>query len=174
MTREEKSTIINELKEKFANNSYFYIADSSKLTVEQVNNLRALCFEKGVEMKVVKNTLAQKALEHDAAERGFEGLYQALKGPTTLLFSDTGNVPAKLIKEFRKKSDKPVLKAAYIDSAIFFGDDQIDVLASLKSREELVGDIILILQSPIKNVLGSVQSAGQTITGLLKALEERA
>lgn len=174
MTKEEKSLIINDLREKFASNSYFYIADSSKLNVEQINNLRALCFEKGVEMKVVKNTLAQKALEKDAEERGFEGLYVALKGPTTLLFSDTGNVPAKLIKEFRKKHDRPLLKAAYIDSDIFIGDEQVEVLASLKSREELVGDIILILQSPIKNVLGSVQSAGQTISGLLKALEERA
>jgi len=174
MTREEKSTIINDLKEKFANNTYFYIADSSKLTVEQVNNLRALCYEKGVEMKVVKNTLAQKALEQDTSERGFEGLYQALKGPTTLLFSETGNVPAKLIKEFRKTHDRPVLKAAYIDSDIFIGDDQVDVLASLKSKEELIGDIVILLQSPIKNVLGSVQSAGQTISGLLKALEERA
>lgn len=174
MTREEKSTIINDLREKFVSNDYFYIADSSQLTVEQVNNLRALCFEKGVEMKVVKNTLARKALEQDAETKGFDGLYEALKGPTTLMFSETGNVPAKLIKEFRKSHDKPVLKAAYIDSDIFIGDEQVDILAALKSREELIGDVILLLQSPIKNVLGSVQSAGQTISGLLKALEERA
>jgi large subunit ribosomal protein L10 len=174
MRREEKSIIINELTEKFANNSIIYIADSSKLTVEQINNLRALCYEKGVEMKVVKNTLAQKAFEVNAEERGFEGLYEALKGPTTLLFAETSSVPAKLIKEFRKKNDRPLLKAAYIDSDIFIGDDQIDFLAALKSKEELVGDIILLLQSPIKNVLGSVQSAGQTISGILKALEKRA
>jgi large subunit ribosomal protein L10 len=174
MRREEKSIIINELTEKFANNSIIYIADSSKLTVEQINNLRALCYEKGVEMKVVKNTLAQKAFEVNAEERGFEGLYEALKGPTTLLFAETSSVPAKLIKEFRKKHDRPLLKAAYIDSDIFIGDDQVDFLASLKSKEELVGDIILLLQSPIKNVLGSVQSAGQTISGILKALEKRA
>jgi large subunit ribosomal protein L10 len=174
MTRQEKTTVINDLREKFKSNSYFYIADSSQLTVEQVNNLRALCYEKGIEMKVVKNTLAKKALELDAEERGFEELYDALKGPTTLMFSETGNVPAKLIKEFRKSHDKPVLKAAYIDSDVFIGDDQVDVLAALKSREELIGDVILLLQSPIKNVLGAVQSGGQTISGLLKALEERA
>jgi large subunit ribosomal protein L10 len=174
MTRQEKTTVINDLREKFKGSSYFYIADSSQLTVEQINNLRALCYEKGVEMKVVKNTLAKKALEMDAEERGFEELYDSLKGPTTLMFAEAGNVPAKLIKEFRKTHDRPVLKAAYIDSDVFVGDDQVEVLAALKSREELIGDVILLLQSPIKNVLGALQSGGQTISGVLKALEERA
>ena len=174
MTREEKTSVIAELKEQFENNQYFYFTDSSTLTVEQVNKLRGLCFEKGVEMKVVKNTLAKKALEDNAEEKGFGPLLDILKGPTTVLFSDTANVPAKLIKEFRKEFDRPVLKAAYIDSDVFVGDDQVDNLASLKSKEELVGDIILLLQSPIKNVLGSLQSGGNTLSGLLKALEERA
>ena len=174
MTREEKTSVIAELKEQFENNQYFYFTDSSTLTVEQVNKLRGLCFEKGIEMKVVKNTLAKKALEENADEKGFGPLLDILKGPTTVLFSETANGPARMIKEFRKEFDKPVLKAAYIDSDVFVGDDQVDTLASLKSKEELVGDIILLLQSPIKNVLGSLQSGGNTISGLLKALEERA
>lgn len=174
MTREEKTLFISELKEKFENSEYFYFADSSELTVEEVNELRGLCFEKGVEMKVVKNTLAKKALEGSADEKGYTPLFDVLKGPTTVLFTETANVPAKVIKEFRKKSDKPVLKAAYIDSSVFIGDDQVDVLSALKSKEELLGDVIVLLQSPIKNVLGSLQSGGQTISGLVKALEERA
>ena len=174
MTREEKTSVISELKEQFENSQYFYFTDSSTLTVEQVNNLRGLCFEKGIEMKVIKNTLAKKALEENAEEKGFTPLLDVLKGPTTVMFTETANVPAKVIKEFRKKFDRPVLKAAYIDSSVYVGDDQVDTLASLKSKEELVGDVILLLQSPIKNVLGSLQSGGNTISGLLKALEERA
>lgn len=173
MTRSEKTQTIEELKAKLADAQYFYITDSSELTVDQVNKLRALCHEKGVEMKVVKNTLARKAMESFGEDRGFAGLYEALKGPTALMFSETGNVPAKLIKEFREGADKPILKAAYIDSDIFLGDDQLDALKSLKSKEELIGDVIVLLQSPIKNVLGSLQSGGNTISGLLKALEER-
>lgn len=173
MTRSEKTQTIEELKAKLADAQYFYITDSSELTVDQVNKLRALCHEKGVEMKVVKNTLARKAMESFGEDRGFEGLYEALKGPTALMFSETGNLPAKLIKEFREGADKPILKAAYIDSDIFLGDDQLDALKSLKSKEELIGDVIVLLQSPIKNVLGSLQSGGNTISGLLKALEER-
>ena len=174
MTREEKSTAIDQLKEKFDNNQYFYIADSSTLTVEQVNKLRGLCFEKGVEMKVVKNTLAKKALEQADEEKGYAPLLDILKGPTTVLFADTANVPAKLIKEFRKEFEKPVLKAAYIDSDIFIGDDQVEALAALKSKEELIGDVILLLESPIKSVLGAVLSGQDTISGLLTALEDRA
>lgn len=174
MTREEKAAQIAELKDKFDANPYFYITDSSTLTVEQVNKLRGLCFKENVEMKVVKNTLAIKALEALPAEKGYEGLYGSLKGPTTLMFSDVANKPAKLIKEFRKTSEKPVLKAAYIEAAIYEGDNQVDALAALKSKEELIGDIVLLLQSPMKNVIGSLNSGGSTISGLLKALEERA
>lgn len=174
MTRSEKTQVIEDLKAKLADAQYFYITDSSELTVAQVSQLRALCYEKGVEMKVVKNTLAKKAMESFGEERGFANLYEALKGPTAIMFSETGNVPAKLIKEFRQSYDKPLLKAAYIDSDVFIGDDQLDALKSLKSKEELIGDVILLLQSPIKNVLGSLQSGGNTLSGLLKALEERA
>ena len=173
MNKTEKTQVIEELKEKFENSQYFYIADSSTLTVGEVNKLRALCYEKGVEMKVVKNTLAKKALESFDEDKNFGQLLEALKGPSTLLFSDTGNVPAKLIKEYRETSERPILKAAYIDSDVFLGDDQLEALSSLKSKEELIGDVIVLLQSPIKNLLGSLQSGQSTISGLLKALENR-
>jgi len=174
MTKAEKAAAIEGLKDKFSNVSYFYLTDASTLTVEQVNNFRRLCFEKGVEMKVVKNTLAQKALESFPEELKYDALYESLKGPTAILFTETANVPAKVLKEFRKSSEKPVLKAAYIDTAIFVGDDQIDSLSKLKSKEELIGEVITLLQSPAKNVISALQSGGQTISGLLKALEERA
>ena len=173
MTRAEKNATIENLKEVFENNQFFYLTDASTLTVEEVNNFRRACFEKGVEMKVVKNTLAQKALESFPEEKNYESLYQVLKGPTAILVTDVANAPAKLLKEFRKKHPKPELKAAYIDTDVYLGDDQIDSLATLKSKEDLIGDVILLLQSPIKNVLGSLQSGGTTIMGLLKALEER-
>ncbi len=174
MTRAEKTTAIAELKEKFSNNSFFYLTDSSTLTVEQVNNLRGLCFEKGVEMKVVKNTLAIKALEDAPDEKGYSKLFESLKGPTAIMFSETANVPAKIIEEFRKSHERPVLKAAYIDTSVFVGDDQVKALAALKSKEELIGEIIGLLQSPAKTVISSLKSGEATIMGLLKALEERA
>lgn len=173
MTKADKAQAIEVLKEKFEEVSFFYITDASTLTVEQINNFRGMCFEKGVEMKVVKNTLVRKALESFPQERKYEGLYEALKGPTALLFTSTANVPAKLIKEFRKTAERPVVKAAYIDTGIYIGDENLDALSMLKSKEELVGEIIGLLQSPIKNVVSSLQSGGQTLSGLLKALEER-
>lgn len=174
MTKAEKAAAIEGLKDKFSSVSYFYLTDASTLTVEQVNNFRRLCFEKGVEMKVVKNTLAQKALESFPEEMNYDALFESLKGPTAILFTETANMPAKVLKEFRKESEKPILKAAYIESAVFVGDDQIDSLSKLKSKEELLGDVITLLQSPAKTVISSLQSGGQTIVGLLKALEERA
>jgi len=124
-------------------------------------------------MQVVKNTLARKALEAIADEKDTTELHGSLKGPSAIMFTDVAKAPATIIKEFRKKHEKPVLKAAYIDSAIYIGDDQLEALSNIKSKEELVGDIILLLQSPIKNVVGSLQSGGNTISGLLKALESR-
>jgi large subunit ribosomal protein L10 len=174
MNKAEKTRVISILADKFANSSVFYLTDSSTLTVEQVNKLRRICFEKNVEFKVVKNNLARLAMESNAEEKGFEPLYDALKGPTAIMFSETGNLPAKIIAEFRKNFERPILKAAYIESAVYFGDDQLDALKSIKSKEELIADIIALLQSPIKNVVGSLKSGGNTITGLLKALEERA
>lgn len=173
MTRAEKTASIEELKQKFEELNFFYITDASTLTVEQINKFRGLCFEKDVEMKVVKNTLVRKALESFPEEKNYAGLYDSLKGPTALLFTKTANAPAKLLKSFREDHDKPVLKAAYIDADVFVGDDEIKALAALKSKEELIGDVITLLQSPVKNVLGSLQSGGNTLSGLLKALEER-
>ena len=173
MRKEQKTAAIAELTEKFSSNPFFYVTDSSALTVEQVNKLRGLCYEKGVEMKVVKNTLARKALE-SIEGTDYSGLYDILKGPTALMFTSTANVPAKIIEEFRKSHDKPVLKAAYIDSDIFIGDEQVNALANLKSKEELIGEVILLLQSPAKNVISALQSGGSKLAGIVKALQERA
>jgi|SRR5215217_1721713 len=171
MNREEKHELVSALQVKMQEFGNFYIADTSSLSVEKVNSIRRKCFESGIEMQVAKNTLIRKAiegLEGDASE-----IFVALKGQSALLFSTTGNGPAKLIKALRKGSDKPVLKAAYIDSTVFIGDNQLDTLVSLKSREELIGDIIGLLQSPAKNVISALKSGGSTIAGLVKTLQER-
>lgn len=175
MLKSEKSQVIDQLREKINNSPFFYITDSSALTVKKINELRALCFKAGVDMHVVKNTLAIKAMEANAEEKNYAPLYDALKGPTTLLFSETSNAPAKIIKEFRgAKGIKPILKAAYIDSDVFIGDDQLESLVSLKSKEELLGEVITLLQSPAKNVISALKSGGSTIAGLVKTLQERA
>ncbi len=173
MTKSEKVAVVEELKEKFENATSFYLTDSSTLTVAQVNDLRGLCFEKDVEMRVVKNTLVKKALESFPEEKNYADLYESLKGPTALMFCETANAPAKLIEEFRKTNERPVLKAAYIDSSVYVGDDQLKSLAALKSKEELVGEIVGLLQSPAKNVISALKSGGSTIAGILKTLEER-
>lgn len=173
MTRAEKTQLIDDLSAKLKESEYFYITDSSNLTVEQVNKLRREFFEKGIEMRVIKNTLIRKALEKLPEEKNVEQLYEVLSGPTSVLFTEVGNAPAKVIKEFRKTNKMPMLKAAYIDSAVFIGDDQLETLSVLKSKEDLIGDVIMLLQSPAKNVLSALQSGSQTLAGLLKALEER-
>ena len=172
MTRTEKEKAVKILKKKFKNNNFFYLTDSSQLTVEEVNNLRRKCFEKGVEMKVVKNTLANKAMQTFAEERGFAKLYDALKGPTAIMFTESASSPAKIIKEFRKEHEKPVLKAAYIDSDVFIGDQHVETLASLKSKEEVLGEIITLLESHIKSLIGALDG-GNTLSGILTALETR-
>ncbi len=174
MTKAEKAATIEELKGKLENNQFLYLADSSTLTVEKINEFRKLCYEKNIEIRVVKNTLLKKALESFDEGRGYEGLYEHLSGPTAVLFTEVGNSPAKVIKEFRKENSRPILKAAYIDTSIYVGDDQIDSLANLKSKEDLIGDIISLLQSPAKNVVSALKSGGNTLSGLVKALEERA
>lgn len=174
MTREEKTVVISELKEQFSNSPFFYLTDSSTLSVGDVNKLRRKCFEKGITMKVVKNSLIQKALEGQSEAKGYEALFPALKGHTAIMFSDVANAPAKLIAEFRGDKELPSIKAAYIDSAVYMGDSSIGALKVLKSKEELVGDIIMLLQSPAKNVIGALKYGSNTIGGLLKTLEERA
>jgi large subunit ribosomal protein L10 len=173
MTREEKTAVIEELKQKIEQSPFFYITDSSTLNVDKINQLRRICFEKGVEIRVVKNTLARKAMESLSAERNYAQLFEALSGPTTILFAETANLPAKLIEGFRKKYDRPIVKAAYIDSDVFIGDENLEMLANLKSKEQLLGELIGLLQSPAKNVIGALKSGGSTIAGLVKALEER-
>jgi large subunit ribosomal protein L10 len=171
MNREEKHELVIALKEKMQEFGNFYIADTSSLSVAKVNNIRRKCFETGIEMQVAKNSLIRKAIE------GLEGdsseIFPALKGQSALMFSTVGNAPAKLIKALRKGSDKPVLKAAYIDSSIYVGDDNLDALVNLKSREELIGGIIGLLQSPAKNVISALQSGGGIIAGIVKTLQER-
>lgn len=176
MTREEKTAEIEELKEKLAQSPFFYLTDSSAMTVSQVNTLRRRFFEKGIKMRVVKNTLAQKALEAAGTDStNYEGLYEALKGTTAIVFTDVANEPARIIKAFRKEADtkRPFVKAAYIDSAIYLGDDQLDTLVNLKSKEDLLGELIGLLNSPMSSLLSQLASGGQNVMGLLKTLEER-
>ena len=173
MTREEKAKYIEELASELQAANIFYLSDTAELTVEVINNLRRRCFQSNVKMKVVKNTLLVKAMERIEG-KDFGDLKDTLSGATTIMFSEVGNVPAKLIQEFRKKSAKPVLKGAYIEEAIFIGDSQLDALVAIKSKEELLGDLIGLLQSPAKNVVSGLTGAGSKIAGILKTLEERA
>ncbi len=172
MNKLEKNQLIDDLTEKLKNSDVVYLADVSAMTVEKSNRLRGLCFRQNISLQVVKNTLLRKAMER-VEEKDFSGLYDVLKGNTSIMLSDTGNAPAKLIKDFRKKEEKPILKGAYVQEAIFVGEDKLDALASLKSKNELIGDVIALLQSPAKNVVGALQSGKTTLAGLIKALEER-
>ena len=173
MTREEKAIAIAELKEDLGNASFIYLADSSTMTVARINNFRRLCFQKGVQVKVAKNTLIKKALEEQDAEKGFEALYDSLKGQTTLLISDNPKAPAELLKEFRETDERPLLKAAYIDSDVFVGDDKIKELTKLKSKEELLSDIIGLLLSPAKNIATQLDTPGSKLASLVQVLAER-
>lgn len=171
MTREEKSQVIETLTAQLSDNSNIYLADISGLNAGNTTNLRRACFKAGVQLAVVKNTLLKKAME--SSDKDFGELTEILKGNTSLMFSETGNAPAKVIKEFRKKSLIPLLKGAYIQESIYVGDDQLDNLVDLKSKDELVGEIIGLLQSPAKNVISALKSGGNTIAGLVKTLSER-
>jgi large subunit ribosomal protein L10 len=171
MTREEKSRVIEDLTGKLTDNSIIYLADISGLNASQTSNLRRACFKEKVNLAVVKNTLLAKAMER--ADKDFGELPQILKGNTSLMIAETGNAPAKVIKAFRKKSDKPILKGAYVEEAVYVGDDQLDNLVNIKSKEELIGDIIGLLQSPAKNVISALQSGGGTLHGILKTLGEK-
>ncbi|MBP8822698.1 MAG: 50S ribosomal protein L10 [Flavobacteriales bacterium] len=173
-TRAEKDQAITELVGEIENANVLYLTDASSMTAESTSNLRRACNKGGVRMKVVKNTLLRKAMER-VEGKNYSELFPTLKGQTAVLFAEKGNVPAKVIRDFRKKGERPVLKSAWIDEAVFIGDNQLVVLSELKGREELIGDIIGLLQSPIKNVIGALQGGGgHKIAGLVKALEERA
>ena len=171
MTREEKSQVIEELTTQLADNTNIYLTDISGLDALTTSNLRRACFKSNIKLAVVKNTLLEKAME--ASEKDFGELPSTLKGNTSVMYSETGNAPAKVIKEFRKKSEKPLLKGAFIEEAIYVGDELLDTLVDIKSREELLGEIITLLQSPAKNVISALKSGGGTIAGIVKTLSER-
>lgn len=173
MNKDQKAQYIEDLAQDLSKANIFYLADTAELTVETINQLRRRCFQQGIELRVVKNTLLAKAMEK-VEGRNYDNLASVLSGPTSIMFAEVGNAPAKLIKEFRKKNEKPLLKGAYIEEAIFVGDNQLDALEAIKSREELIGDIIGLLQSPAKNVISGLTSGGSKIAGILKTLEERA
>ena len=171
MTKEQKVQEIQDLTDKLSSVKNLYLTDIAGLDAVQTTALRRACFNSNIKLSVVKNTLLEKAME--ASDKDFGNLKEVLKGNTSLMFSDVGNTPAKLIKNFRKKSEKPLLKGAYIEEAIYIGDDQIDVLESIKSKEELIGEVITLLQSPAKNVISALQSSRSNISGILKTLSER-
>lgn len=171
MTRQEKHDAIENLKEALVSVKTLYLADIEGLDARQTNALRRACFKENIKLQVVKNTLLAKAME--ASTHDFGELTGILKGNTSLMFSETGNAPAKVIKNFRKKSDRPILKGAFIEEAIYLGDDQIDALVAIKSKEELIGDIIMLLQSPTKNVVSALQSGSGKLSGILTTLSER-
>jgi len=171
MTKEQKVQEIQDLTDKLSSVKNLYLTDIAGLDAVQTSALRRACFNSNIKLSVVKNTLLEKAME--ASDKDFGNLKEVLKGNTSLMFSDVGNTPAKLIKNFRKKTEKPLLKGAYIEEAIYIGDDQIDVLESIKSKEELIGEVITLLQSPAKNVISLLQSGRSNISGILKTLSER-
>ena len=173
MTKQEKYQLVAELSETLKVRPNFYIADTGGMTVAEVSGLRALCHKADVKMQVVKNTLFQKALE--ASDTDYSGVYDALKLTSAVFFpgGEALNVPAKVIKDFRKKNKKPILKAAFVEESVYHGDESLDALAALKSKNELIADVVALLQSPIKTVLSQLETGGSTIAGLVKTLSER-
>ncbi|TFH39819.1 MAG: 50S ribosomal protein L10 [Bacteroidia bacterium] len=171
MKLEEKNEIINSLAENLAAYSHFYLTDTAQLNAAKTSALRRECFSKDIKMIVVKNKLLKRALEQTG--KNFDELFGVLKGSTSIMFSNTGNDPAKLIKEFRKKNDKPVLKGAYVEESFYIGDNQLDALVAVKSKDELLGDLIALLQSPAKNVISALQSGSNIIHGVLETLSKR-
>ena len=171
MNKQEKDKTIQALDNMLTDNNNFYLADISGLNAEQNSALRRLCFKRSVSIKVVKNTLLKKALEKNDLD--FSQLYNVLVGNTSIMQAEAGNAPAKVIKEFRKKNEKPILKAAHVEEAMYIGDENLSTLADLKSKEEIIGDIITLLQSPAKNVISSLQSGGNKLAGIIKTLEEK-
>lgn len=171
MTREEKSRVIEDLTAQLAENTTIYLADISGLDAGSTSNLRRACFKANVKLAVVKNTLLAKAME--SSDKDFGDLSTVLKGNTSIMFSETGNAPAKVIKDFRKKAEIPRLKGAYVEEAVYVGDDYLETLVNIKSKEEVIGDIIGLLQSPAKNVVSALKSGGGKIAGILKTLSEK-
>ena len=171
MKREEKDIIVNNLVDQLNETTHFYLTDTSELDAVATSLLRRKCFESKIKMLVVKNTLLKRALEQ--TEYQVEELYDILKGPTAIMFTEIGNAPAKVIKEFRKKFEKPILKAAYVEESVYLGDDQLEALVNVKSKEELLGDIIGLLQSPVKKVILQLKSGNNILTGVLETLSDK-
>ena len=171
MKKEEKTQLIETLAEKLNNLNSFYLTDISDLNVETSNKLRRLCFKRNIELNMVKNTLLKKAMEKTGKD--FNSLYNALKGSTSIMFAEVANDPAKLIQEFRRTSKKPILKGAYVQESIYLGDDQLNALINIKSKNELIGDVIWMLQSPIRNVISALQSGSTILSGIVKTMSER-
>ncbi len=171
MNKEDKSVLVKELTQNIADYSHFYVVDAGDMDSGKTSDLRRECFKNEIKMMVVKNTLFVKALEE--TEGDFAELYDTLVGSTAIFFSNVGNSPAKLIKEFAKANKKPLLKGAYVEESIYVGQENLDALVSIKSKDELLGDIIALLQSPAKNVISALQSGGSTIHGVLQTLAER-
>ena len=172
MTKEEKQSAINDLSEKLDSNGVIYITDISELDALTTSALRRQCHAKDVKLSVVKNTLLKKAMEN-VQGKDFKELYDVLPGPTAIMLSEVGNIPAKLIKDFRKKNDKPLLKGAFVEESIYVGDEQLGTLVDIKSKDELIGEIIGLLQSPAKNVISALNSGKSTIAGVVKTLSEK-
>jgi large subunit ribosomal protein L10 len=171
MTRDEKKKVIDSLAQTISASKHFYLTDISNLNAENTSKLRRKCFEKDIRLLVVKNTLLRKALEQCAGN--YNDLIGILNNSTSIMLTESSSAPAKLIKEFRKKLDRPVLKAAYVEESVYIGDDQLDALSNIKSKEELIGSIIALLQSPAKNVISGLQSGGYTLAGIMKTLSEK-
>ena len=174
MTKEDKIQLSAELSQKLAATNYFYIADSAGMTVAEINEFRRMCFDKGVEYKVVKNTLIKKAL--DKLDVDYSPFDEVLKGFSGIMFSpETGNVPAKILKEFQKKNktEKPAFKAASIDAGLYVGAEHLEALSTLKSKEEMIGEVIMLLQSPARNVVGAILSGGGRVAGMIKGIAEK-
>jgi len=171
MTRDEKKQVIDSLAQTISTSKHFYLADISNLNAENTSLLRRKCFEKEIKLLVVKNTLLRKALEQIGGE--YDGIIDVLNNSTSIMLTDSSSAPAKLIKEFRRKLDRPVLKAAYVEESVYVGDDQLDALSNIKSKEELIGMVIAMLQSPAQKVISSLQSGGQTLAGIMKTLSEK-
>ena len=171
MRKEDKKVLIDSLAQKLEETNNFYITDIAELNAEDTSNLRRLSFKNDIKVVVVKNTLLKKAM--DSVEKDYSELYPTLVGNTAIMFTEAGNAPAKMIKEFRKKKDKPLVKGAYIEETVYIGDDQLDFLVSIKSKDELIADIVALLQSPAKNVISSLQSGGSALSGILKTLSEK-
>jgi large subunit ribosomal protein L10 len=171
MRKEDKQVLIDSILNELKACPNFYLTDVSDLNAEKTSQLRRQCFNSGVKMIVVKNALLHKAMQQ--MEKDYEGLYDVLKGSTALMLCETGNAPAKLIKNFRKTSDRPILKGAYIEECCYIGDDMIDALCNVKSKNDLIADVIALLQSPMKNIISGLQSGGHKLSGILETLSER-